>query len=923
MGDPAHFQRLDALFDAALERPPAERAAFLDAACAGDAGLRREVERLLAADARASRFLEQPAVSPSSPRESPEPPLPRRLGSYLLLREIGGGGMGVVYLARRDDEQYEREVAVKILRAGSRDTEAVHRFLAERQILARLEHPDIARLYDGGTTEDGRPFLVMELVDGVPLDEYCDLHALPVDARLALFRRVCAAVQYAHQNLLVHRDLKPANILVTAGGEPKLLDFGIAKQLAPEGADTAGTDLTRTGSRLMTPSYASPEQIRGEPITTATDVYSLGVVLYGLLTGRGPYRVASGLPHEIEHAICDQEPERPSQALFRRGDPAPETPPETIAHARGTRPAALQRKLRGDLDTVVLTALRKEPARRYASAAELAADLDRHLQYLPVAARPDTLLYRTRKLLRRRQKTVAAAVVAAVVALGFVLGLVEQGRRLAREGDKARYALSFLVDTFREANPYETERGSLTAGEILEEGSTRVSRELGNRPAVQAAVMDAIGQAQLGLGRADAAAPLLARALELRRRAGDTEPLELATSLEHLAGARYEQSAYPEAEALLREAVALRRREGSDPEALAAALNQLGQAVAVRDAVTKEVEALHREALSLAHRAEGAAGPLVAESLILLGRRAGDQGDYERAERLYREGLAVQRKVFGATHPKTIREAAALAVILLDGGKPKEAESLLLENLALQRQVLGNNHPDLLYTLSNLGKARQNQGDSAGAEAAYRQALALPRTSSSDASVLHAAVLTNLASVLLAQGRIEESMPLLTEALELRRHALGDRHPLVGQILLHLARAERLRKHFPEGRALAQQALAIVEEAEGADHPHVAFPLREIGNNFMDQGNAAAAEPYLRRTLDVRLHSLSAGHPDVAKAQVALAGCLIELGRKAEAEILLRKARATLLAGADGERVKEIDDLLASGGKMVARKRGL
>jgi serine/threonine protein kinase len=918
MCDPAHFQRLDALFDEALERPLAERAAFLDAACVGDTGLRREVERLLAADARASRFLEQPAVSPS-PRESPEPPLPRRLGPYLLLREIGGGGMGVVYLACRDDEQYEREVAVKILRAGSRDTEAVHRFLAERQILARLEHPDIARLYDGGSTEDGRPFLVMELVDGLPLDEYCDLHALPIDARLALFRRVCAAVQHAHQNLLVHRDLKPANILVTAGGEPKLLDFGIAKQLAPEGADTAGTDLTRTGSRLMTPSYASPEQVQGEPITTATDVYSLGVVLYGLLTGRGPYRVASGLPHEIEHAICDQEPERPSQALFRRGDP----PPETVARARGTRPAALQRKLRGDLDTIVLTALRKEPARRYASAAELAADLDRHLQYRPVAARPDTLLYRTRKLLRRRQKTVAAAVIAAVVALGFVLGLVEQGRRLAREGDKARYALSFLVDTFREADPYETERGSLTAGEILEEGSARVSRELGKRPDVQAAVMDAIGQAQLGLGRTAAAAPLLARALELRRRAGDTEPLELATSLEHLAGARYEQAAYPEAEALLREAVALRRREGSDPKALAAALNQLGQAVAVRDAVTKEVEALHREALSLAHRAEGAAGPLVAESLILLGRRAGDQGDYERAERLYREGLAVQRKVFGATHPKTVREAAALAVILMDGGKPKEAESLLLENLALQRKVLGNNHPDLLYTLSNLGKARQSQGDSAGAEAAYRQALALPRTSSSDASLQHAAVLTNLASVLLAQDRIEESMPPLTEALELRRRALGDRHPLVGQILLHLARAERLRKHFPEGRALAQQALAIVEEGEGADHPHVAFPLREIGNNFMDQGNAAAAEPYLRRTLDVRLHSLSAGHPDVAKAQVALASCLIELGRKAEAETLLRKARATLLAGGDGKRVKEIDDLLASGGKMVDNKRGL
>ncbi|HXT22773.1 MAG TPA: serine/threonine-protein kinase, partial [Thermoanaerobaculia bacterium] len=292
MSDRARFQQVDAVFAATLERPAAERDAFLSTACAGDPELRREVERLLAADASMEDFLARPATVPvdlagdAPPGEpSPEPP-PARLGPYRLLRELGSGGMGTVYLAARDDAEYERQVAVKILRSGIGDAAAVQRFLAERQILARLEHPSIARLYDGGTTADGRPFLVMELVDGIPIDEYCDAHVLPLAARLQLFRRVCAAVEHAHRSLLVHRDLKPANILVTAAGEPKLLDFGIAKALDPSAGEASG----RTAfAPCLTPRYASPEQVRGEPITTASDVYSLGVILYELLTGRGPY----------------------------------------------------------------------------------------------------------------------------------------------------------------------------------------------------------------------------------------------------------------------------------------------------------------------------------------------------------------------------------------------------------------------------------------------------------------------------------------------------------------------------------------------------------------------------------------------------------------------------------------------------------
>jgi serine/threonine-protein kinase len=907
MTDPARFSQVDVLFAAVLDIPAADRRAFLDEGCGSDRDLRQQVERLLAADASAGAFLAQPAVVPLDLTDGAAQAItpPSRLGPYRLLREIGSGGMGTVYLARRDDAEYEREVAVKILRTGIGEPEAVHRFLAERQILARLEHPGIARLYDGGSTADGRPFLVMELVDGLPLDQYCDQHGLGIDARLALFGRVCAAVQHAHQNLLVHRDLKAANILVTADGEPKLLDFGIAKQLLPG----AAPDLTRTGSRVLTPSCASPEQVRGEPISTASDVYSLGVLLYELVAGRSPYRVASDLPHEIERAICEQQPEPPSQALSRRGPGEPS--PEAASRARGSRPAALRRRLRGDLDTIVQTALRKDPARRYGSAAELAADLDNHLQHLPVAARPDSLLYRTHKLLRRRRTPVAVAAAAALVAIAFVFGLVEQGRRLAQERDKARYALSFLVDTFRGADPYHTRGARLTAEEILAQGAARVSKELAGQPDVQAAVLDAIGQVRLGLGRADGAEPLLARALELRRQSPGTARLDLAASLEHLAEARYEQSKFAPAEALLREAVALRRREGSAPLALAAALNQLGMTIRAREP-SEEVAALQREALGLARGAEGAAGPTLAATLFEMGLFARDKGDYERAERLYRQGLAIEAKLLAPHDPKALRDQAELGVLLLDSGKPKEAEALLRQNLALQRRFLGSGHPHLLSVLSNIGMARQAQGDYVGAEAAYRDALALPRSASGDLDLTRALVLGNLASTLQDQQLTEQSVPLFTEALALRRRILGDRHPLVAQVLLQLARAERMRGRYAEGLELARQSLAIVEGAEGPDHPHVAAIVREMGRNLMAQQDAAAAEPYLRRALDLR-RSLPRDHPDVASAQISLALCLFALRRDAEAEGLLHQGRATLVAsfGADDPRVQDADQQLA------------
>jgi serine/threonine protein kinase len=915
------WHEVDRLFEEALDRPPAERSAFLDAACSGDAALRHEVEQLLAADAAGTGFLV------SSPAELLRLTLDDQeeggsLGPYRLLRRIGSGGMGTVYLARREDEHYERDVAVKILRSGLESTEAFHRFVAERQILARLEHPNIARLYDGGSTEDGRPYLVLELVEGLRVDEYCDRHRLTIDQRLDLFQKICAAVQHAHQNLLVHRDLKPANILVTPQGEPKLLDFGIAKRLSPEADDTLHR--TRIGLRLLTPRYASPEQIRGDAITTASDIYSLGVILYELLTGRSPYPIAADVSYEMERAICEQEPERPSEALFRPGLPDAENPevpknpedPETIALARKTRPQALAHRLRGDLDNIVLMALRKEPLRRYGSASQLAQDLEKHLQDLPVTARPDTLHYRTRKFVRRHRTAVAATAAVVLLLAGSVVSLIAQGRQLEQERDKARYALTFLVDTFKQADPYQVQGEKVTAREILDQGTARVSRELAGEPDVQAAVMDAIGEVNLGLGRFEEAEPLLTRALALRRQLFGSESLEVAQSLEHLAVLQGKLRPLEVAEASLREALTIRRRlQGNGDPAVARTLNQLGEILVSQGATPEdasEIEALLQEALGIARQAEGPEEILVAETLVKLADFRSEQGNYAEAEKLFREGLAVDRRVLGDRDPRLYRDQSDFGVVLVLAGKFEEAEALLRRCLETQRKLLGREHPDVAQTMHNLAIALHYPGRPQEAEVLNREALALVRAHYGPTHPRMANAFHSLGGNLAGQGKYEEAIVLYNQALEIRRQNDEDGSPL-GRNLLVLAELHRTRKNFAVGLDFARQALETFKKTRGPEHAEVAWPLLEIGRNYMDQNRFQEAEPYLRRGLEIRLRWLTPDHLEVYRGQYHLAKCLVRQGHFDEAKPLLRKARVAAVAfyGPDHEAIQRIDRLLA------------
>ena len=438
--NPDRWQRLQTLFNAAVEMTPDQRGAYLADACDDDLSLARQVESLLVSSDEAGQFIEG-AVEEAAASAARADMIGRRIGPYEVVGELGHGGMGTVYLARRADAEYESLVAIKLVR-GVHSASLLGRFRSERQILASLSHPNIARLLDGGTTPEGYPYVVMEHVDGEPIDRYCDTRHLPIEARLELFRAVCLAVQHAHKNLVVHRDLKPSNILVTQAGVPKLLDFGIAKLLDPELAEHTVVE-TGTATRLLTPSYASPEQVRGENITVATDVYSLGVVLYELLTGQVPFHFRGRGALEIERVICEEEPTRPSTLVTRDGDGAdtngnaPKMSAAELSRARNLMPDRLRRRLAGDLDTIVLKALRKEPNRRYESADQFAEDVRRHLDGLPVIARVDTWTYRANKFVRRHRLGVAAAAVFIVVLLGFATAMAAQARRVARERDVA------------------------------------------------------------------------------------------------------------------------------------------------------------------------------------------------------------------------------------------------------------------------------------------------------------------------------------------------------------------------------------------------------------------------------------------------------------------------------------------------------
>ena len=749
----------------------------------------------------------------------------RPIGPYRILRELGHGGMGTVYLAARADEQFQKRVALKVIRSGADSAVVVSHFKRERQILASLDHPNIAGLLDGGTTDEGLPYLVMEYVEGEPLLAYCDSRSLPIWERLKLFQAVCSAVQYAHRNLVVHRDIKPGNILVAVDGTPKLLDFGIAKLLNPELAGEAAT----ATAMVMTPEYASPEQARGDRITTATDVYSLGVVLYELLTGHHPYRLASRQPLDVLKAISEQEPERPSAAVDRTEErTAPQSgqtirvTPESVAQTREGSPEKLKRRLRGDLDNILMLALRKEALRRYASVEAFSDDVRRYLEGLPVTARKPTLGYRAGKFVRRHKAAVAAAAAVISLVIGFAVAMAGQSARVARERDlaekeratalrereTAQRVSSFLVDLFKVSDPSEARGNTITAREVLDKGAAKIATELKDQPEVRATLMTTMGAVYRNLGLYDKAVPLLQEALATRRALLGSDHKDIAKSLNALANLLRRKGDYPSAEIHYREALAILRRLPGDDADVAATQNNL--------------------------------------AIVLT-----ERGDYATAELMHRDVLATRRKLLGNNDPAVAQSLGNLANVLMWKGDYAAAETLQRESLALRRKLLGNEHPDVATNLDNLAIVLYEKGDFVGAENFVREALALWHKLLGNQHHFISQSLNNLGNILADKGDRVAADRVLQEAVAMGRNVLGDEHPDVAMYLV--SRAETLcrgRRHV-EGALLARKALATFRKTLPDGHLFIAVTESVIGGCMDLSGRHREAEPLMLKSYPV------------------------------------------------------------------------
>lgn len=768
----------------------------------------------------------------------------RRIGNYELVRLIGSGGMGDVFLASRADDQFERQVAIKLMRAGlEKNPHLLPRFRAERQILANLDHPNIARLLDGSVAPEGCPYLVMEYVDGVALDDYCREHELSERDRLRLFLTVCSAVEYAHQNLVIHRDIKPANILVTKQGVPKLLDFGIAKLLDPFGPDL---ETTRSTQRLLTPDYASPEQILGKKVTTATDVYGLGALLYELLSGRRPFGGERRSPSQVIRDICEK-------------DPAPSD-------------------LSPDLDCIVRKAMNKSPEARYASVAQLASDVEAELEGRPVIARGGDWRYRTVKYVLRHRWSVSLGALAAILLVAFASTMAILMHRAQVERTMAEREAAFLLDLFKGATPDVARGQVVTARNLLDQGAKRVDKELAGQPEVRASLLENMAEAYQALGLFPEAEDLASRAYHLRP-TGDS--LFLWANLIRLRGE------YAKAEPLFRELVQMRKQSAGERDPLyAKSLSALGECLYLENK-DAEAEPLLRKSLAIYRQDGPNYGSEARNYLALLVER---KGDYAEASELLKEAVAIDGRTDGKDGPNYTISLHNLASDLIDLGDLNGAEEKLRETLAIRRKVLGNNHPMLVYTLNNLGYVLLEKGEWRQAEPFLREALELDRKRLGDKHPQFAGVLNNVARVEQAKGNFNGARDMFNQALEILRQANAFNSWPASQILLNLGMLEFAQGNYGPAEAFSRQVVEMRRKLGGDRTPAFAAATTELAEDLLFEGDPISAEPLLRQALEIRRKKFAAKHPVFISAEVRLGEDLIAEGKAKEAEPLLRDA---------------------------------
>jgi serine/threonine-protein kinase len=832
------------LFKSALDHPAEERSTFLDEACGDDVELRREVESLLKFNEDGDQFLGRPVVDIAveslfhTALKSDQ-----RIGNYTIVSHIGSGGMGQVYLAH--DEKLNRRVALKLVRFGIGGEETARHFQREAQIVASLNHPNIAQLYGAEITPEGFSFLVMEYVEGVRIDKYCEDHQLSIRERLEMFRRVCGAVHYAHQRLVIHRDIKPANILITKEGQPKLLDFGIAKLLDPE-ASMAG-EQTVTFAAAMTPEYASPEQVRAEAMTTASDTYSLGVILYELLTGQRPYRVKGRSPAEIARVITEQEPTKPSTA---------------VARSDGNLKSEISnlKSLKGDLDNIVLKAMRKEPQRRYASVEQFSEDVRRHLANLPVIARPDTPGYRTTKFVQRHKPGVAAAAIAFFILTSGIATTLWQAHIARQQRDRARLEQakadrikSFLTDMltysspeYTSSNPAKNRDAKVSA--VVDQAAQRAEAELADQPEVLAEVQSTIGGVYAAQGRYEQAENILRAAREKAVQLYGVNSHQTAEVSGKLANALLGKGSPAEADALFREAIETERRllaEGrGSVKDLASALAGYGGMLDQRQ--DRSAESYLREALKYSSAFTAKERVFVAMLYNDLSNEASYRGDGEESERCLRASLDEYRKLPPGTYVEMAVTLSNLGAVLIAKGKYAEAEPMVMEGLALRREVLGNAHTSTAGALFRLSDLRYRQGNYSEAEKAaqesievFKRALATPQD-----STLFANPILEMGLILNKIGRLQEAETYLRQALDIRTRLLPKGNLGINKVEGALGACLTAERRYAEAEPLLLDSYNTLKSSQVKKDPRTIEALERLVKLYEASGNNGALTTY-------------------------------------------------------------------------------
>jgi tetratricopeptide (TPR) repeat protein/tRNA A-37 threonylcarbamoyl transferase component Bud32 len=828
---PEGLARLQDTFERAIDLAPRDRETFLRSLGAADPALATRVRGLIAAHEQTGNELESPISADAVQLLDPswDRWIGKRVGAWEITRLIGSGGMGTVYEATRADDQYRTRVAIKLLSQHAATESTVLRFRRERQILASLNHPHIASLLDGGVTHDAQPWFAMEYIEGEPITRWCDGRSLGVAARLALFNQVCAAVQFAHESLIVHRDLKPGNILVTPSGEVKLLDFGIAKLIPSETGDDADAPLTRAGARAFTPDYASPEQLTGQPVGTRSDVYALGVVLYELLTGRRPFDLRGLSPADAERTVRDTAATRPSAIVTDQRAP--------IMAERS--PDRLRRRIEGDLDAIVLHALRKEPERRYASVTEMAADIRRHLEGLPVTARPDGVGYRFAKLVRRRRVEAAAVALTALAVMAGLVGVAMQSRTAERERARAAEVTGFLKTMLGAANPGALGK-DVRVREVLDSAAVRAGA-LDGRPGLAADVHEIIGDTYLALGEFERAESQFRLGLTALERVEPEGGRETATALSRLSMSLEFQGRWSAADTVLQSATAMFGRYGyNDADSRTDHYDSRGR-ILMRLGDLEGARSFYEEAVEIQQSAVPPNDSSLANVTANLGVVTAELGRNAEAETLLVAAVAAARRAHGDVHPLVAAILSPLASVQAWAGFNERADTTYLAVLDMRAKLLGEEHPDYAWTMLNFADHLRVTNRHARAAEWSRRVLALRAKSLQDAHPTVSAAMGILGRSLAQMDSLAEGERWLRESLAIRKAVYPAGHFLILSSESILGEHLALAKRFELAESLLLPSEKGLVAARGESAPIVQDARRRIVRLYESWGKPAEA----------------------------------------------------------------------------------